>query len=167
LFLILKHGKDESAIRQYFPHFFSFYEDHPHLHRFLEPFVRHMSELTELKTEIVHDLIENTLSPKTKEGVMTTYAQFIQKGVLQGKAEGKIEILWKFWHKGFATELMIELSDLPETIIKTWINRFETLKKCRIDNKSIAETAKMTLLTEQQVKDWYGFIEKAEHSVKS
>jgi hypothetical protein len=98
---------------------------------------------------------------------MTTYAQFVQKGALQGKIEGKIEILWKFWRKGFAAELMIDLTDLTEATVKTWINRFETLQKCRIDKKAVAETAKLTQLTEQQVTDWYTFIGKAEHSMKS
>jgi hypothetical protein len=133
---------------------------------FLEPFVLYMSELTEIKTEIVHDLIETTLSPKTKDGVMTTYAQFIQKGILQGKTEGKIEgkieMLWKLWRKGFAMELMIELSDLPEMTLKLWITRFETLQKCRLEKKTADETAKIVQLTGQQVSDWWAFFEKME-----
>jgi predicted transposase/invertase (TIGR01784 family) len=166
LLLILKHGKDENAIKQHFPHFFSFYEDNPHLHRFLEPFVLHMSELTELKTEIVQDLIENTLSPKTKDGVMTTYAQFIQKGMLQGKAEGiienKIMTLCKAWRKGFNVELMADLTDLPETTIKSWVNRFEILKQCRLDKKSVTETAALMNLTASEVTNWETFFDKME-----
>jgi predicted transposase/invertase (TIGR01784 family) len=175
LLLILKHGKNEDAVKQHFPHFFSFYEDHPHLHRFLEPFVRHMSEITELKTEIVQDLIENTLSPKTKDGVMTTYAQFIQKGVLQGKAEGKAEgiienkimTLCKAWRKGFDLEIMADLTDLPEQTLKLWVNRFEILEKCRFDKKTVAETVALLQLTANQVTDWWAFLEKTDPKNKT
>jgi predicted transposase/invertase (TIGR01784 family) len=159
LLLILKHGKDETAVKQHFPHFFSFYEDNPHLHRFLEPFVRHMSELTELKTEIVHDLIENTLSPKTKIEIMTTYAQFVQKG--------KIEVLWKSWRNNLPMALIIDLTDLSETTIKLWIGRFEILQKCRMEQKSIVETAKAVQLSDRQVADWWAFAEKAEQQNRS
>jgi hypothetical protein len=120
------------------------------------------SEITELKTEVVNELIENTLSPKTKKEIMTTYAQFIQKGKIEGVLQGKIEMLYKSWRKGFAVSLLADLSDLPETTIKLWINRFEMLQKCRLDKKTVAETALSTQLTEQQVTDWWAFFEKAD-----
>jgi hypothetical protein len=89
---------------------------------------------------------------------MTTYAQFVQKG----KIEGKIEMLYKSWRRGFAVELLADLSDLPETTIKLWLGRFEILQKCRIEKKSVAETAIAVQLTEPEVKDWWIFVEKAE-----
>jgi predicted transposase/invertase (TIGR01784 family) len=169
LFLILKHGKDEAAVKHHFPHFFSFYEDNPHLHRFLEPFVLHMSELTELKTETVTDLIEHTLSPKIKNQVMTTYAQFKLEGKIEGKIEGKlegilqskIEMLYKSWRKGFAIDIISDLTDLPETTIQLWMGRFETLRKTRLDSLTAAEVAPIVHLTEAQVTDWWAFMDKA------
>jgi hypothetical protein len=121
--------------------------------------------VTALEPEIVVELIENTLSPKTKIEVMTTYAQFIQKGKIEGKIEGilqnKIEVLGKSWHKKLPIALMIDLTDLPKTTIKLWIGRFETLQKCRVEQKKLAETVKEVQLTEQQVTDWWAFFEKA------
>ncbi|MEO0058512.1 MAG: hypothetical protein RLZZ312_159 [Bacteroidota bacterium] len=165
LFLLLKHGKDKVAVKKHFHHFFSFYEENPHLHRFLEPFVRSFSEITALEPEIVIELIENSLAPKTKKEIMTTYAQFVQKGKIEGKIEGilqnKIEVLGMAWHNKLPIALMIDLTNLPKTTVQLWISRFETLQKCHLVQKTLAETAKEVQLTEQQVTDWWAFFEKA------
>ncbi|MEY4938262.1 MAG: hypothetical protein RIS64_4623 [Bacteroidota bacterium] len=161
LFLLLKHGKNKGAVKTYFHHFFSFYEKNPHLHRFLEPFVRSFSEVTALEPDTVIELVEKTLSPQTKEDIMTTYAQFVQKGKIEGILETKIEVLGMAWYNKLPIALMIDLAKLPKTTVQLWISRFETLQKCRLEQKSLAETAKEVQLTEQQVTDWSNFFEKA------
>jgi hypothetical protein len=51
-------------------------------------------------------------------------------------------------------------------MVQLWINRFETLQKCRNEQKTILETAKSVQLSEQQVADWWAFFEKSEQQTQ-
>jgi hypothetical protein len=142
LFLMFKCGGDEAQIKQYFGEIFKFYQNQPHLLEIMQLYLVYLMASSNLSVDEIIALMES-ISPKSKQEVMTTYEILINKGEGQGIAKGdKLRILKTIWLGHLNKKSVTETSEwvqLAPSAIKKWLIRFEWMIEGEADGLTPAE----------------------------
>lgn len=100
---------------------------------FLEMIVVYTLKITKVEVEVIEQIIES-IPPRAKENIMTTYAKLIQKtkqegeqigiqigmekgeqiGMQKGKIEGKIEVILSSHKQGLSVSLIANITNMDE-----------------------------------------------------
>jgi hypothetical protein len=101
-----------------------------------------------------------SISPKSKQEVMTTYKILINKGEGQGIAKGakleRIKIIWDAQLLKMSLTATAGLSKMPPSMVKKWLTRFEWMREGEADGLTPAEIMLKVneLAAEPAVTEW-------------
>jgi hypothetical protein len=132
LFLMFKCGEDEAKIKQFFVEIFKFYNNQPHLQVILQLYLVYIMASFNLPIEQIMTLMDS-ISPKSKENIMTTYEVLVSKGKILGREEGdKLRLLKTIWNghlRKMSVSDMSGLLDIAPSMINKWLKRFEWMQQ--------------------------------------
>jgi hypothetical protein len=142
LFLMFKCGGDEAQIKQYFGEIFKFYQNQPHLLEIMQLYLVYLMASSNLSVDEIIALMES-ISPKSKQEVMTTYEILINKGEGQGIVKGeKLHALKMIWNGHLRKMPISDISGLLEiapSMVNKWLKRFEWMREGETDGLTPAE----------------------------
>jgi hypothetical protein len=101
-----------------------------------------------------------SISPKSKQEVMTTYEILVNKGEGQGIAKGakleRIKIIWDAQLLKMSLTATAGLSKMPPSMVKKWLTRFEWMREGEADGLTPAEIMLKVneLAAEPAVTEW-------------
>ncbi|MEM9718705.1 MAG: Rpn family recombination-promoting nuclease/putative transposase [Bacteroidota bacterium] len=129
--LIFKHGKEEEFIKVNFKEIFRGLEDqleNQQVSNQLIVLFVYLWSVSKIADEEFMDLL-NSLPQEMNDLTMTTYEQIIQRGVKQGKIEGKVEkenfVITQGVKNGLSLGMIAELTGLSIDEVEKRIKRFD------------------------------------------
>jgi hypothetical protein len=132
LFLMFKCDGDEAQIKQYFGEIFKFYKNQPHLQEIMQLYLIYLMASANISMEEIITLMES-ISPKSKQEIMTTYEVLVSKGKILGREEGrKLQLLQTIWD---AHVLKMPISNIAAlfkmapSMVNKWLKRFEWMRE--------------------------------------
>jgi hypothetical protein len=136
LFLMFKCGTDEAQIKQFFGEIFKFYQNQPHLHEMMQLYLIYLMASANISIEEIMTLMES-ISPKSKDDIMTTYEVLVSKGKVLGREEGeKLKALKMIWNSHLRKMPVSDISGLLEiapSMVNKWLKRFEWMREGETD----------------------------------
>ncbi len=159
LFLMFQCEEDEEKIKQYFVEIFKFYKDQPHLQVILQTYLLYIMASFKMTIEQIIALMDS-ISPKSKEDIMTTYEVLVSKGEILGVAKGdKLRLLKTIW-LGFLRKTPVshisELLDIAPSMIHKWFKRFAWMQEAEAEGLTPVEIRLKVndLAAEPAVTEW-------------
>jgi predicted transposase/invertase (TIGR01784 family) len=132
LFLMFKCGEEEEKIKQYFGEIFKFYQNQPHLQAILQLYLVYLMASFDLTIEQIMNLMDS-ISPKSKEDIMTTYEVLITKGEVQGIVKGEnlktLKIIWNGHLRKMSATDISGLLNIAPSMVNKWLKRFEWMRE--------------------------------------
>jgi hypothetical protein len=159
LFLMFQCQEDEEKIKQYFGEIFKFYKNQPHLQMVLQTYLLYIMASFNMTIEQIIALMDS-ISPKSKEDIMTTYEVLVSKGEMQGIAKGdKLRILKTIWDAHLLKMPIANIAALfkmAPSMVKKWLTRFDWMQQGEADGLTPTEiTLKVNELAEEPaVMEW-------------
>ncbi len=142
LFLMFQCEEDEEKIKQYFAEIFKFYKDQPHLQVVLQTYLLYIMASFKMTIEQIIALMDS-VSPKSKEDIMTTYEVLISKGEDQGIAKGakleRLKIIWNGHLRKMSVTDISGLLNIPPSMVNKWLKRFEWMREGEEEGLNAAE----------------------------
>jgi hypothetical protein len=142
LFLMFQCEEDEEKIKQYFVEIFKFYKNQPHLQMVLQTYLLYIMASFNMTIEQIMALMDS-ISPKSKEDIMTTYEVLVNKGEQQGILKGhKLERLQLIWRSHVRKSPISEVAaflEMAPSMVNKWLKRFEWMQEGETEGLTLAE----------------------------
>jgi hypothetical protein len=142
LFLIFQCQEDEEKIKQFFGEIFKFYKEQPHLQAVLQSYLVYIMASFQMSVEQIMNLMDS-ISPKSKKEIMTTYEVLISKGKILGHEEGakleRIKIIWDAHLLKLPIANIADLAKMPPSMVRKWLMRFEWMQQGEVEGLTPAE----------------------------
>jgi predicted transposase YdaD len=127
LFLMFQCGEDEEKIKQYFAEIFKFYKDQPHLQVVLQTYLLYIMTSFNMTIEQIITLMDS-ISPKSKEDIMTTYEVLVAKGKTLGREEGRklerLQTIWDAHVRKLSVSNIAAVLNFAPSMVNKWLKRF-------------------------------------------
>jgi hypothetical protein len=170
MFLTFQCEEDEAKIKQYFFEIFKFYNEQPYLQVILQIYLLYIMASFGLTIEQISALME-TISPKSKENLMTTYEVLINKGKQQGRTEGdRLRVLKTIWNAHLLqlpVSTISAVASIPPSMVNKWLKRFEWMCQGETDGLNpteimlkVNELAEELVVTELEVTTLLAFFKE-------
>ncbi|MEN9610756.1 MAG: hypothetical protein RLZZ628_1570 [Bacteroidota bacterium] len=144
LFLMFQCEEDEAKIKQFFGEIFKFYKNQPHLQAVLQLYLVYLMASFNLTIEQIMNLMDS-ISPKSKEDIMTTYEVLVSKGKVLGREEGEnlktLKIIWNGHLRKMSATDISGLLNIAPSMINKWLKRFEWMREGETEGLTPVEIA--------------------------
>jgi hypothetical protein len=142
LFLMFQCEEDDEKIKQYFVEIFKFYKNQPHLQMVLQTYLLYIMASFNMTMEQIMALMDS-ISPKSKEDIMTTYEVLVAKGEGQGIAKGEnlktLKLIWSAFTRKKSIPEIAEFLEVAPSWVKRWLARFEWMREGEADGLTPVE----------------------------
>jgi hypothetical protein len=176
LFLAFTFTEKKKDIEDMLFEVFKFFKHRLDSMAFFQMMFEFLAQEDDLNPDETKELFSQYLSTPQKEGVMTTYQTWVNKGKLEGKLEGKQEgetkkarltVLRGKWNN-WSAESLADMSELPLSEVNNLLNGYDNVYKLWLKNKGKAPDAlpKIVHLTEQEVGYLFDFFSQ-KHQAQS
>jgi hypothetical protein len=132
LFLIFQCQEDEEKIKQFFGEIFKFYKEQPHLQAVLQSYLVYIMASFQMSVEQIMTLMDS-ISPKSKKDIMTTYEVLISKGKVLGREEGELlkmlKLIWSASRRAKSITAIAEFLEVAPSWVKKWLTRLEWMQQ--------------------------------------
>jgi Putative transposase, YhgA-like len=157
LFLAYNFNKERDENEDILIEIFKFIKHNPEKMNYFQLFFEFMSKENYLSPDKIEELFSHYLSPHQKEGVMTTYQVWVNKGKQEGKQEGerskaRLVVLRGRW-RGASVDFLADQSELPYQEVADMVNDYNEVYQFwsnkKGNKKALLEVAH---LSEQEVR---------------
>jgi hypothetical protein len=170
LFLMFQCQEDEEKIKQFFGEIFKFYKNQPHLQTVLQLYLVYIMASFNMTIEQIMNLMDS-ISPKSKQDIMTTYEVLVAKGEGQGIAKGeRIHLLKTIWNGHLRKMSVTDVSGLlniAPSMIHKWLKRLEWMQQGEAEGLTpveivlkVNEQSGELVVTELEVTALLGFFKE-------
>jgi predicted transposase/invertase (TIGR01784 family) len=150
LFLAYIFVEDRNRIQDMVTEIFKFLKHQPEKFDFFEHIFAFVTQEGYLDQNEIDELLEKYLSPKQKEGTMTSVQEWRKEGKIEGaQSKARLVILRGKW-KGATAEFLAELSELSLQEVKNLFKGYDDVFTAWQKNKHIV-TAQTEHLTEAEI----------------
>jgi hypothetical protein len=180
LFLAYTFTEKKKDIQDMLFEVFKFFKHRLDSMAFFQMMFEFLAQEDDLNPDETKELFSQYLSSQQKEGVMTTYQIWVNKGKVEGKLEGKLEgkqegearkarlsVLRGKWNN-WSAESLADQAELPISEVNNLLNGYDNVYKLWSKNKGKAPDVlpKIAHLTEQEVGYLFDFFSQ-KHQAQS
>jgi hypothetical protein len=158
LLLAYTFTEKKNDIKNLFFEIFKFFKHRQESMDFFQMLFEFLAQEDDLNTTETQEMIAHYLSPPQKEGVMTTYQTWVNKGKVEGLKEGlqekaRLSVLRGRWNKSLSADDLADLADLPLTEVNNLIKGYDKAYGLWTKNngRAFTELPEIEYLSKQEV----------------
>jgi hypothetical protein len=159
LFLMFQCQENDEKLKQLFGEIFKFYKNQPHLQAVLHVYLVYIMASFNMTMEQIMQLMDS-ISPKSKEDIMTTYEVLVAKGEGQGIVKGErihlLKTIWNAHSRQLSVSNISAVLNIAPSMVNKWLKRFEWMSEGETEGLTPAEIMLKVneLAAEPVVMEW-------------
>jgi predicted transposase/invertase (TIGR01784 family) len=135
LFLMFQCQEKDEKLKQFFGEIFKFYKNQPHLQAVLHVYLVYIMASFNLTFEQIAQLMDS-ISPKSKEDIMTAYEVLVSKGKVLGREEGErihlLKTIWNAHARQLSVSNISSVLNIAPSMVHKWLQRFAWMQEHEI-----------------------------------